>query len=152
MPGRNDRYFRGRAKTTLKISPNPILCAHTGGQFLCFPKDRMVVHTTCWRKYFGLTPTNSLGVVMPKSQNGQFQCVYCGVGLHFKNFTVDHVVPMSRGGSKRDPMNQAPCCKNCNNYKGPLTAAEYIQVRNDTKARKAILAKVSAEIQGRLIS
>lgn len=48
-------------------------------------------------------------------------CYYCGRKVGFVNLTMDHVLPLSRGGrSTRD--NLVPCCKECNNRKkGSLT-------------------------------
>lgn len=57
-----------------------------------------------------------------KTLNEDFslQCVYCGDGLcrdkENKNFTVDHIVPLSKGGSNH-LNNMAPCCLECNQDK-----------------------------------
>jgi len=43
-------------------------------------------------------------------------CWYCGEQVGFKNLTMDHVIPLARGGrSTKD--NLVPCCKECNNKK-----------------------------------
>ncbi len=47
-------------------------------------------------------------------------CVYCGGGAT----TVDHDVPLSRGGSE-DPENLVPACRPCNSAKGRLTGVEF---------------------------
>ena len=46
------------------------------------------------------------------------QCVYCGKGLTRANqdFTVDHIIPLSKGGGN-GLWNLAPCCFNCNQSK-----------------------------------
>lgn len=69
------------------------------------------------------------------------QCVYCGVSLTPDNYTRDHVIPLSRGGSTQRE-NIAPCCYDCNHLKGPLTASEFLAVRSDPKALKEMIRKV----------
>ncbi len=55
-------------------------------------------------------------------------CHYCGKKFPFKQLTMDHLVPLARGGrSTRD--NLVPACKNCNNLKKsmlPLEWEEYL--------------------------
>lgn len=43
------------------------------------------------------------------------------------HITVDHKVPLSRGGTN-DPSNLAPCCWRCNNDKGSLTDVEFLLI------------------------
>jgi 5-methylcytosine-specific restriction protein A len=63
-------------------------------------------------------------------------CYYCGDKVGFKNLTMDHIIPLSRGGrSTRD--NLVPCCKKCNTRKKsslPVEWDEYLhslQRKND---------------------
>jgi 5-methylcytosine-specific restriction endonuclease McrA len=42
------------------------------------------------------------------------RCAYCGVQ---GNMTMDHVIPLSRGG-KHSPSNVVPACPECNDKKG----------------------------------
>ena len=57
------------------------------------------------------------------------KCYYCGKKVGFKNITMDHLVPIARGGrSTKD--NLVPACKDCNNKKKsmlPLEWMEYIE-------------------------
>jgi 5-methylcytosine-specific restriction endonuclease McrA len=56
-------------------------------------------------------------------------CYYCGSRTPPKELTMDHVVPISRGG-KSTKGNLVPCCKDCNNKKKhllPMEWDEYIQ-------------------------
>lgn len=57
------------------------------------------------------------------------KCYYCGKKTAFKNLTMDHLVPLARGGrSTKD--NLVPCCKECNNRKKgmlPLEWEEYLE-------------------------
>jgi 5-methylcytosine-specific restriction endonuclease McrA len=48
----------------------------------------------------------------------RYTCVYCG--CRQKPLTIDHVLPVSKGG-KTDFDNCVACCKSCNNHKGART-------------------------------
>ena len=52
-------------------------------------------------------------------------CNGCGIAFPFRNFTVDHVVPRSRGGTDH-PSNLQLLCGACNSKKGNRTQAELI--------------------------
>ncbi len=52
-------------------------------------------------------------------------CHYCGQGFAPEELTMDHKVPLSRGG-KSTKGNLVPCCKSCNNKKKYLTPADMI--------------------------
>ena len=52
-------------------------------------------------------------------------CHYCGKAVGAENLTMDHVVPVARGG-RSVRSNCVPCCKECNNEKKALTPAERI--------------------------
>ena len=43
-------------------------------------------------------------------------CHYCGRSFPPKELTMDHIVPIARGG-KTTKGNVVPCCKECNNQK-----------------------------------
>lgn len=51
-------------------------------------------------------------------------CVYCGD----ESTCVDHIVPVSRGGT-RDLDNLAPSCSSCNSDKLDFTPAEWLNYR-----------------------
>jgi len=51
-------------------------------------------------------------------------CHYCGRPFAPKDLTMDHIVPISRGG-KSTKGNVAPCCKECNNHKKQLLPMEW---------------------------
>lgn len=44
-------------------------------------------------------------------------CHYCGQKFPFKDLTLDHIVPLSRGGTT-SPGNVVPACRACNKNKG----------------------------------
>ncbi len=51
-------------------------------------------------------------------------CQYCKRPTPPKELTMDHIVPVSRGG-KSTKGNVAPCCKECNNAKKQLLPMEW---------------------------
>ncbi len=56
-------------------------------------------------------------------------CHYCGREFPPSNLTLDHIVPLIRGG-KTKRGNVVPACKECNNQKKyllPLEWEEYLQ-------------------------
>lgn len=57
-------------------------------------------------------------------------CHYCGQKFPRDELTLDHIVPIARGG-KSTKANVVPCCKECNNTKKYLTPVE-ILLRNNT--------------------
>jgi 5-methylcytosine-specific restriction protein A len=51
-------------------------------------------------------------------------CHYCAKKVAFNQLTMDHIVPLARGGrSTRD--NLVPCCKKCNNLKKSMMPIEW---------------------------
>jgi len=62
------------------------------------------------------------------------RCWYCGHALNpWKNFTVDHIQPLSSGGTD-DISNLAPCCYRCNSIKG--THGDLENLRNELAQRE----------------
>lgn len=51
------------------------------------------------------------------------ECQYCSKKLNKKRFTVDHVVPKSKGG-RTSWENLVACCHKCNTYKGDKSPQE----------------------------
>jgi len=60
-----------------------------------------------------------------KNQLAKGKCHYCGKTFAPDELTMDHLVPLVRGG-KSTRGNIVPCCKACNNAKKYLTPAEMI--------------------------
>ncbi len=52
------------------------------------------------------------------------KCHYCGQPTPPKELTMDHVVPIARGG-KSSKGNVVPCCKACNTQKKNLLPMEW---------------------------
>lgn len=61
-----------------------------------------------------------------KKLTGNEVCTYCGVKLSTYTATLDHVIPLSRGGSD-DPINLVWCCKKCNHSKGNRLPYEWLK-------------------------
>ena len=51
-------------------------------------------------------------------------CYYCGRNIPAKELTMDHIVPLARGG-KRTKGNLVTACKECNNNKKSLLPMEW---------------------------
>ncbi|MCX7914507.1 MAG: HNH endonuclease [Thermodesulfovibrionales bacterium] len=57
------------------------------------------------------------------------RCYYCNNYCHPKELTMDHVIPLSRGG-KSERLNIVPSCKECNNNKKYLLPIEWKEYLN----------------------
>ncbi|HJO95149.1 MAG TPA: HNH endonuclease [Victivallales bacterium] len=62
-------------------------------------------------------------------------CHYCKKEFLPSELTMDHVVPLSRGG-KSTKGNIVPCCKECNNEKKYYTPVDMILNELDKDDRK----------------
>lgn len=60
-----------------------------------------------------------------ENQNGK--CAYCGQRRNIKYMTVDHIIPLSKGGTN-DIGNLQCTCKRCNNLKGDMMPDEFVCV------------------------
>lgn len=56
-------------------------------------------------------------------------CVYCATPLTREDFSLDHDVPLQRGG-EFCAGNVVICCLPCNEYKGMLSGKEYRRLRS----------------------
>ena len=52
-------------------------------------------------------------------------CHYCGKKFPREELTLDHIVPVARGG-RSTRGNLVVCCRKCNQSKGMLTPAEQL--------------------------
>ncbi len=60
------------------------------------------------------------------------QCYYCGMKVQYRDLTMDHLLPLARGG-RSTKENLVPCCKECNNRKKsmmPIEWQEYCEKMN----------------------
>jgi 5-methylcytosine-specific restriction endonuclease McrA len=53
----------------------------------------------------------------------KYTCQYCDRQYKYKNLSLDHVIPKSRGGG-RGWLNLVTCCHTCNQKKGNKTPSE----------------------------
>ena len=64
-----------------------------------------------------------------KRRLSEGRCYYCGKEFSPKELSMDHIVPLIRGG-KSTKGNMVPACKACNNQKKhmlPVEWAEYLE-------------------------
>jgi 5-methylcytosine-specific restriction protein A len=66
------------------------------------------------------------------------KCYYCGSATPPKALTMDHIVPISRGG-KSTRGNVVPCCKTCNTTKKQLLPMEWEQYLNKARTKDSDL-------------
>ena len=62
-------------------------------------------------------------------------CGYCGQSIPPGELTMDHIVPVSRGG-KSTKGNVIPSCKTCNNKKKELLPMEWDQYLKNIQPTK----------------
>ncbi|MBI2602590.1 MAG: HNH endonuclease [Deltaproteobacteria bacterium] len=55
-------------------------------------------------------------------------CYYCQTKLSPETATMDHIIPLSQGGTSR-PGNVVPSCKPCNTEKKDRSAVEWLLSR-----------------------
>lgn len=61
------------------------------------------------------------------------RCYYCGREFPENELTIDHIVPLIRGG-KSTKNNMVPACKECNNKKKYLLPIEWSQYLQNLKS------------------
>ncbi|HKI98086.1 MAG TPA: HNH endonuclease [bacterium] len=59
-----------------------------------------------------------------KNRRAHGVCHYCGKRFPARELTMDHVVPIIRGG-RSTRSNVVPCCKDCNSKKQSLIPSEW---------------------------
>jgi len=65
-----------------------------------------------------------------KRSNGV--CYYCNASFPPKELTMDHIIPLARGG-KSEKFNLVPCCKACNTKKKQLLPIEWEEYMTSMK-------------------
>ena len=63
-----------------------------------------------------------------RAQLAKGRCHYCGGTFPPAELTMDHLVPVARGG-RSVRSNCVPCCKDCNSRKKAYTPAEQVLAR-----------------------
>ena len=67
-----------------------------------------------------------------KNKRACNKCFYCKKDTPARKLTMDHVVPLARGGLSIKS-NLVPCCKSCNNLKKNLLPLEWEKFLNNFK-------------------
>jgi 5-methylcytosine-specific restriction protein A len=70
-----------------------------------------------------------------KRKRSSGTCYYCGRTFKPHQLTMDHIIPLSRGGTS-ERFNIVPACKECNNTKKYLLPAEWDEYINTIKSTK----------------
>lgn len=81
------------------------------------PEKKAAVKMTSQRRYFS---QNERTAVYNKSEG---RCAICGKFVPFESFTVDHIIPLAKGGSN-DMSNLQCACKTCNRIKQDILPEE----------------------------
>ena len=77
-------------------------------------------------------------------------CQYCSKKLTKKNFTLDHVIPVSKGG-KKVWQNIVACCNSCNQRKGNKTLQQAkMRLKNQPKVPKQLIAGAEQKFLGKI--
>ena len=71
----------------------------------------------------------TLGEWNSKLEEYNYRCAYCGCELDTDIITIDHVIPISRGGPNYIE-NLVPACRSCNSKKHTKTADEFLAELN----------------------
>lgn len=74
-------------------------------------------------------------------------CFYCRRKFKPTELTMDHLIPLSRGGSSTKE-NIVPCCKECNNRKKYLMPAEFADLIAKERAEREKAESVNASDDG----
>jgi 5-methylcytosine-specific restriction endonuclease McrA len=104
MPHKDDRKNKRRRG---KHAPPDLTMPAGGPQAREKQKARDLRASSWWRK------KRAAGI-----------CYYCGKKFPPDDLTMDHLIPLSRGGSS-ERFNIVPACKECNNRKKYLLPAEW---------------------------
>lgn len=92
-----------------------------GGQYKKYPIPAVIVQKD-YKQIRGDVPYARRNVFI----RDELQCQYCGDQFHYKQLTLDHVMPRSRYPGKHPThfQNVVTCCHSCNGKKRDMTLAE----------------------------
>lgn len=88
---------------------------HVKSERLSVPVPEIIVLNTFNQKRIRKPRAISKRKVFQRDGN---KCGYCGCSLNDENKTIDHIIPVSKKGSKSDYKNVVACCLSCNSKKG----------------------------------
>lgn len=79
------------------------------------------------------------------------QCFYCHCAMEFEQFTIDHQIPKSKGGSNRHG-NLVAACSRCNTAKGDrMPTSEELERANIIRADYAESQKSKVEPSTKIV-
>jgi len=115
------------------LVPLSVIDWQTAIRYICLGKVRVLHEYEDWQIHSPSRTVNVPAVIMlndywrPKSRvrfnrkwvflRDNYQCQYCSKDLTAKECTIDHVLPVSKGG-KTTWHNVVTACYSCNNIKG----------------------------------
>ena len=70
-----------------------------------------------------------------KNRRARNICFYCESSTPAHQLTMDHLVPLARGGRSMKS-NLVPCCKSCNTQKKNMLTTEWIEFLEKIKKQK----------------
>ncbi|OGQ82075.1 MAG: HNH endonuclease [Deltaproteobacteria bacterium RIFOXYA12_FULL_58_15] len=70
-----------------------------------------------------------------KGQKGRGQCYYCKARVAPGDLTMDHIVPVIRGG-KTTKSNVVTSCKSCNDAKNHMLPVEWVAYLESLRKRE----------------
>lgn len=85
----------------------------------------------------GVTTSKTKRIVFPSDvrqniyEKGNGRCAICGKKIKYKDFTIDHILPLDRGGDN-DITNLQPTCRSCNELKSNSTDSEFVKSITNT--------------------
>lgn len=75
----------------------------------------------------GIVPKHELKVNLSKKnihKRDNYHCAYCNLSFKHSDLTLDHIVPLCKGGDNRSWLNLISACSGCNGKKGGRTPDE----------------------------
>ena len=69
-----------------------------------------------------------------KNRRAKNICFYCQESFHARLLTMDHVIPLTKGGLSVKS-NLVPCCKSCNSKKKNLLPTEWTEFIDKIKRK-----------------
>ncbi|HAF89991.1 MAG TPA: hypothetical protein DCG23_09475, partial [Deltaproteobacteria bacterium] len=76
-----------------------------------------------------------------KNRRASNICYYCETSTPALQLTMDHLVPLARGG-RSIKSNLVPCCKSCNTQKKNLLTIEWIEFLEKIKKIEKKLGRI----------
>jgi len=66
------------------------------------------------------------------------KCMYCSTELTHENATIDHIIPISNGGSNAQ-VNLIVCCRDCNSERGDTNFYQYLKTKRPVLDKEKII-------------